>query len=84
VRTSDDTRRLGSVTVATMATIDLTNDDSQTWMNQVRAERVKGAPLTEAERGRIRGGRAWDDAASDAAQDAPAVPTAARWRFPHL
>jgi hypothetical protein len=64
-----------------MATIDLTDDDSQTWMNQVRAERVKGSSLTEAERARILRGRAWYDVASDAAQGAPVAPTAARWRF---
>ena len=37
----------------------LADSDSQTWMNQLAAEREKGAPLTVAERKRILRGKSW-------------------------
>lgn len=40
--------------------IDLRDDDNDTWMNQVRAAREKGEPLTEQEIQRIREGKRWN------------------------
>lgn len=39
--------------------VDLREPDSQTWLNQVAAEREKGAPLTGLEIRRIQHGRDW-------------------------
>lgn len=39
--------------------VDLRDPDNDTWMNQLAAEREKGAPLTGLERRRIQHGRDW-------------------------
>ena len=44
-----------------MTRISLLDDNHDTWVNQVRAAREKGAPLTAQERGRILAGRHWRD-----------------------
>jgi hypothetical protein len=45
-----------------MATIDLRDPENDTWMNQVHAEREKGAPLSKIERQRILDGKRWNGA----------------------
>ncbi len=42
--------------------VDLTTPEQATWLNQVRAARVKGAPLSKIERQRILDGTRWNGA----------------------